>query len=171
MAQPHSATNVPYVTLYNEINNGAKFSTASGKINAYDVSIDSPQPGVNAAGTKYGGYVDPYPAYSFSLQFDGFHDNSDPTRPLLLMTTQPKYHTHSWMSANPWLFGDLFEHTVQISVPDAKARGINDGDWVKIIGEVGTVRVTSNGDLKVDSRYCPPLQRLVPSVRRSREHR
>jgi len=142
--------------LYSEINSGAKFSTPSGKINAYDATIDAKQAGVNLAGTKYGGYVDPYPAYNYSLQFDGFHDNSDPTRPLLLMTTQPRYHTHSWMALNPWLIGDLFEHTLQISVPDAKARGINDGDWVKVIGEVGNVRVQAT----VTSRLTPGICHL-----------
>ena len=160
MAKPGSATNVPYVTLYNEINTGQKFLTASGKINAYDPTIDSTKPGVDPAKTKYGGYVDPYPAYAYSLQFGGFHDNSDPTRPLLLMTTQPKYHTHSWMSANPWLTGDLFEHTLQISVPDAKARGINDGDWVTIVGEVGNVRVQAT----VTSRLTPGIVHLYKGI-------
>jgi len=156
MPTPGSGPNVPTVACYNEIQKGTGFATPSKKINAYDATIDASLPGVNLAATKYGGYVDPYPAYNYKLQFDGFHDNSDPSRPLLLMTTQPPGHTHSWMSQNPWLKDDLYEHTLQISVCDAKARGIADGDWVLITGDNGVARCKAT----VTSRLTPGVVHL-----------
>ena len=64
------------------------------------------------------------------------------------------------MNQNPWLIGDLFEHTLQISVSDAKARGINDGDWVNVIGEVGTVRIQAT----VTSRLTPGVVHLYKGI-------
>jgi len=156
MPTPGSAANVPTVACYNEIQKGTGFATPSKKINAYDATIDAKLPSVNLAATKYGGYVDPYPTWNPALQFDGFYDNSDPNRPLLLFTTQPPGHTHSWMSQNPWLKGDLYEHTLQIGVSDAKARGIVDGDWVTITGDNGVARCKA----QVTARLTPGIVHL-----------
>jgi anaerobic selenocysteine-containing dehydrogenase len=55
------------------------------------------------------------------------------------------------MTNNPWLKNELWEHSVQLSVPDAKARGIKDGDLVSVIGDAGTAHMTAT----VTSRLTP----------------
>ena len=76
---PNLAT--PYYGFYNEIQTGQKFPTTSGLIQAYNDVFAT----TDLTKTKYGGYVDPYPAYTYKLQFEGFHDNSVSNRPLLAL--------------------------------------------------------------------------------------
>jgi anaerobic dimethyl sulfoxide reductase subunit A len=121
--------------LDGQINKGVPFSTKSGKINAYSDYLAQGEEFLKT--TKYGGYVDPYPVYRTDLQIGGFHEANAPDRPLHCHTPQPRYHTHSWMADNPWLKDELYQHTVLLSVPDAKARGIKDGDMVRIYSDVG----------------------------------
>jgi len=141
----------PTYAFKTEIVDGKGFTTtSSGKIQAYNDYIAKGTDFLKT--TKYGGYIDPYPAYNYPLQFGGFHEKGVDDRPLVLMTTQPKYHTHSWSVNNPWLKNELWEHSVQLSVPDAKARGIKDGDHVAVIGDEGWV---THMTATVTSRLTP----------------
>jgi anaerobic dimethyl sulfoxide reductase subunit A len=143
-------TGTPTFAFKSEIVDAKGFTTtSSGKIQAYNDTFAKGTDYLKT--TKYGGYLDPYPAYNYPLQFGGYHEANMNDRPLVLMTTQPKYHTHSWMTNNPWLKNELVEHSVQLSVPDAKARGIVDGDMVSVIGDMGTSHMRAT----VTSRLVP----------------
>jgi anaerobic dimethyl sulfoxide reductase subunit A len=142
-------TSPPYVNGADEVNKGKKFQTASGKLNAFDEDLAKPLAELKK--TKYGGYVDPYPAYRPELQFGGYHDANAGDRQLVCFTPQPRYRTHSWMSANPWLKDELYQHAIVMSVPDAKARGIMDGDLATVTSETGVTRVPA----AVTSRLIP----------------
>ncbi len=140
----------PYVALDDEINKGKKFQTQSGKIEAYSNYLAQGAEFLKT--TKYGGFIDPYPAYRPELQFGGYHDPDAKDRPLLLMSSHhPRYRVHSWGYRNPWLTDELYEHRAVMSVPDAKARGINDGDPVRAYGDAGEIRIRAS----VSSRMIP----------------
>ncbi len=125
----------PPIQLYDEIVKGKPFPTQSGKINAYSDSLGKGEEFVKT--TKYGAYIDPYPAYHPEQQFGGYHDPAAKGRPLTVITSHPKFRKHSWHFRNPWVTDEIYEHTVRMSVPDAKARGIKDGDLVRMYSDVG----------------------------------
>jgi anaerobic dimethyl sulfoxide reductase subunit A len=140
----------PYFALGDEINKAKPFPTKTGKIHAYDDDLAKGSDYLKT--TKYGGFVDPYPAYHPELQFGGYHDPDAKDRPLTLMTNNhPRYRVHSWNFRNPWLTNELFEHNIALSVPDAKARGINDGDMVRVVSDVGVTQLVAS----VSSRIIP----------------
>lgn len=58
--------------------------------------------------------------------------------PLQLLTPHPKNRVHSELYLVPWL-REVEEHRVWIHTRDAKARGINDGDEVRVFNDRGTV--------------------------------
>ncbi len=65
-------------------------------------------------------------------------DHPDVDRfPLFLLTSYPRYRNHSTFWNVPWLRGDCYRHSVWINVADAAARGIQDGDLVKVFNDVG----------------------------------
>ncbi len=142
-------TTPPYVALDAEINKGKKFLTPSGKIQAYDDDLGKGLDYLKT--TKYGGFLDPYPAYHPELQFGGYHDPNAPDRPIVCFTPQPRYRTHSWMAANPWLIDELFQHAVVLSVSDAKAAGVKDGDMAVVSSDVGKTKMP----VAVTSRLLP----------------
>jgi anaerobic dimethyl sulfoxide reductase subunit A len=149
----------PYVIASDEINKGKKFPTPTGKLNAFDEDLAKPLEELKK--TKYGGYVDPYPAYRPELQFGGFNDANANDYPLVCFTPQPRYRTHSWMSQNPWLKDELYEHAIVMSVPDAKVRGINDGDLVTVSCIVANAVESYIGKTRVPAAVT---SRLIPGA-------
>ncbi len=138
--------------FYNEIQKGVPFPTATGKINAYSDYIAQGEAFLKT--TRWGGFLDPYPAYHPEKQFGGFNDPGPNVAkyPLVVMATKSRWTTHSWMSQNPQLKGELYEHVVELSVPDAKARGIKDGDLVRVQGftsQSNTVQLTASVTAKL----------------------
>jgi anaerobic dimethyl sulfoxide reductase subunit A len=132
----------PPVQLHDEIVNGKPFPTESGKINAYSDYLAKGEDFLKT--TKYGGYIDPYPSYHPEQQFGMYYDLAANDRPLTVITSHPKFRKHSWHFRNPWVTDELYEHTVRMSVPDAKARGIKDGDMVRVRSDVGETIVKAS---------------------------
>ncbi len=58
---------------------------------------------------------------------------------------------HSALFGVPWLNGDCYRHSCWISVADAKARGIKDGDLVRVYSSVGEMIIPGY----VTSRIIP----------------
>jgi anaerobic dimethyl sulfoxide reductase subunit A len=58
--------------------------------------------------------------------------------PLLLVTTHSRKRVHSTFDNVPWL-RDLESHRVWLNSGDAAARGIRDGQRVRIYNQIGTV--------------------------------
>jgi anaerobic dimethyl sulfoxide reductase subunit A len=141
----------PKVALSDNMQKGVKFPTDSGKINAYSEYLAQGEEFLKT--TKYGRALEPYPAYVPEKQFQGFHDVEPEIgdRPLVYMNTKARYVTHSWMTTNPWLLDDIYEHVIELSVPDAKARGIKYGDIVRIDSLYGAIQ----GRASVSARLTP----------------
>jgi anaerobic dimethyl sulfoxide reductase subunit A len=71
--------------------------------------------------------------------------------PLHLLTPHSRYRVHYLFWNHPWLKGDLYRHRVWINVADAKARGVREGDLVRIFNDRGEVRIPAY----VTSRVMP----------------
>lgn len=57
--------------------------------------------------------------------------------PLMLLSCYPRYRNHTTFWNIPWLRGDCYRHAIWMSVADAQARGIKDGDLVRIHNDKG----------------------------------
>jgi anaerobic selenocysteine-containing dehydrogenase len=72
---------------------------------------------------------------------------------LVLITPNSYYRSHSSGFNNPYLHGDCYQHRVWISPYDASARGISDGDQVRVFSDVGELNINA---------YVTP--RMTPGV-------
>jgi len=126
-------------------------TTPSKKIEVYCDMLSDPK---KAAATKWGndyGYTGacfgkigpgagPIPKYVENLEYT-IYDPKSNDYPLLLITPQSYYRSHSSGFWNPLLHGDCYRHAVWISVADAKVRNISDGDLVKVYSDVGEMMI------------------------------
>ncbi len=71
--------------------------------------------------------------------------------PLYLLTSHSRYRVHYLFWNHPWLKGDVYQHRVWINVADAKARGIKEGDLVRVFNDRGEVEIKAH----VTSRIMP----------------
>jgi len=71
--------------------------------------------------------------------------------PLILLTTESSFRTHSAYFTNPLLNGDCYRHACWISTADANARGIVDGDLVHVYSNKGEMVI----EAYVTSRIAP----------------
>jgi anaerobic dimethyl sulfoxide reductase subunit A len=72
--------------------------------------------------------------------------------PLTMMSPHSRYRGHSCMGSNSLLVDEVYRHACWISVTDAKARGIKDGDLVRVYNDKGQMAVT---EAYVTSRIVP----------------
>jgi anaerobic dimethyl sulfoxide reductase subunit A len=80
----------------------------------------------------------------------GFEEAQNSTYPLQLITPHYLRRAHSSLDSNPWL-REAFTQEVFMNSIDAKARGIQDGDAIKVFNEYGTVL----RNVKVTERIIP----------------
>ena len=81
----------------------------------------------------------------------GMEDPLTEKFPLYLLTPHSRYRVHYLFWNHPWLRQDVYHHRVWMSLADAKARGIRDGDWVRVFNDRGEVRIRAY----VTSRIMP----------------
>ncbi len=136
-------------------------TTPSQKLEVYSEILSSPE---KAATTKWGndyGFTNvcfgkigpgagPIPKYVEDLEYT-VYDPKSHNYPLLLITPQSYYRSHSSGFRNPLLHGDCYRHAAWISVADAKVRGISDGDLVRAYSDVGEMMIPAY----VTSRMTP----------------
>ena len=131
--------------------------TESGKIEFYSKALaQGPQylamnevpPG---SGKCYGGGNLPPMAQMTMGGRDTFYSKDAEKYPLLMSSPHSYYRMHSFLDNSPWLSGDCYRHAVWMSVADAKARGIRDGDLVKVYNDIGEVIIPAY----VTSRIVP----------------
>lgn len=140
----------PYMTcLENGIN---PFQTASGKIECYSSYVAE----TDLTKTKWRGQFEPMPTWRPAYMEgregeDSFYNPKAKDYPLSLVTPVSIYRQHSSNDNNPLLRDDCYRHAVWISAVDAKARGINDGDSVRVFNEFGEMIVSAY----VTSRMMP----------------
>ena len=114
------------------------FPTPSGKIEIYSEKLAQ----------RNDPLLPPIPMYI--EPWEGPHDELAKTYPLQLITTHCKRRTHSNMHNLPWL-RDLEPHVVWINPVDAKSRGIQHGDKVKVFNDRGALLI----EAKVTERIMP----------------
>lgn len=93
----------------------------------------------------------PIPAYQ--PMYRGM-DHRDVKRfPLFLLSAYPRYRNHTTFWNVPLLRGDCYRHAVWMNVADAKARGVKDGDFVRVFNDKGVAVVPTY----VTSRILPGM--------------
>jgi anaerobic dimethyl sulfoxide reductase subunit A len=114
------------------------FRTPSGKIEIYSRQIadmDDPM-------------IPPIPKYIET--WENLNDPLIEKYPLQLITTHPKLRVHSQFYNVPWLT-ELESQVVIINTSDAQARGIKDGDQIRVFNDRGEMIIPA----KVTQRMMP----------------
>jgi anaerobic dimethyl sulfoxide reductase subunit A len=91
----------------------------------------------------------PMPIYRPAVR--GMEDPLTEKYPLNLLTPHSRYRVHYLFWTHPWLREDVYQHRVWMSLADAKARGIRDGDLVSVFNDQGEARIRAY----VTSRIMP----------------
>jgi anaerobic dimethyl sulfoxide reductase subunit A len=140
------ATNEPLDGLNKQTREDKPFMTGSGKIELYSRYLaDESHRGKGRHYDAYGrlcGYIPsdwgsltPMAVYQHAVR--GMDDPMVKKYPLLLITPPCRYRVHSMFWTNPWLKDQVYQHRIWISLTDAKARGIKDGDLVAVYNDRG----------------------------------
>jgi anaerobic dimethyl sulfoxide reductase subunit A len=82
---------------------------------------------------------------------DTFFSEDTGRYPLLLSSPHSVYRVHSFLDNSPLLNSDCYRHAVWMNVSDARARGIKDGDVVRIYNHLGAMIIPAY----VTSRVTP----------------
>lgn len=130
----------PYVTFKKEINDPANnpFPTPSGKIEIYSQQlVDMKNPN-----------IPPIPKYIET--WESVNDPLAAKYPLQLITTHFKRRAHTQFDNIPWL-RELEPQAIKINTIDAQARGIKDGDLVRVFNDRGRMIIHT----KVTERIMP----------------
>ena len=80
-----------------------------------------------------------------------FYDPRTQNYPLILLTCESKFRTHSAYFTNPYLNGDCYRHACWLNPSDAQSRGIVDGDLVNVYSNRGEMVL----EAYVTSRISP----------------
>ncbi len=122
----------PTLPFADQITGGKPFGTASGKIEYVFSYLTTNDP----AGTAIGGPLDAMAMYHD--QPEGFYDPKVATYPLVKLDTHNRYRSHSAQDSDS-LLTENFRHSVWMNPADAKARGINDNDMVRVFNDAGQI--------------------------------
>lgn len=150
----------PYTGWDPQIKESKPFKTKSGKIEIFsDYIADKSNRGRGEHYDPFGRVMDnlpgdwndlqPMPVYKPSIR--GMEDPLTKTYPLNLLTPHSRYRVHYLFWTHPWLKSDVYQHRVWINVADAKARGIKEGDFVRVFNDRGEVLIKAY----VTSRIMP----------------
>ncbi len=124
------------------------YLTESGKIEFYSTLLaDESKRGkgrhYDAHGSLYQyipsdwGSLTPKAVYREAVR--GMNDPLVKKYPLLVITPPGRYRVHSLFWTHPWLKDQVYQHRIWISITDAKARGIMDGDMIAAYNDRGKV--------------------------------
>ncbi|MBI2919326.1 MAG: molybdopterin-dependent oxidoreductase [Chloroflexi bacterium] len=83
----------------------------------------------------------------------GMEDPAVARYPLMMLSCHSRYRVHSTFWNVPWVRGDCYRHAVWLSVADAKARGIADGETARVFNDKGEIRLPAY----VTSRLMPGI--------------
>ena len=141
-----------YVYLMNEYENGVPLKTKSGKIEFFSdfiaendlraakICVAQKQLGTNS--------IQPYPIWRKSPQ--GMLSPRVKDYPLYMVTPHSIFRQHTAYEHSLW-FRDEYRNSVWMSVADAKARNIEDGDKVRVFSDSGECHIPAY----VTSRMTP----------------
>lgn len=129
----------PFYPFKEQMEGKKPFSTPSGKIEFAPQPLRDPDfPRINFRGHGIGGAVPTqFPLVpEWKVPPDSFLADKAKEYPLYMLTPHSHFRQHSAQDNNPW-FQDEFRHAAWISLPDAKQRGIKDGDLVHVYSDKG----------------------------------
>jgi anaerobic dimethyl sulfoxide reductase subunit A len=129
----------PFAGFKEEIQGGKAFGTPSGKIEFYSETLADTEFGRKSFFNRcFGGSVPPIipPMAEWVPAWDGMYGKNAIKYPLYCLSPHSYFKQHSTQDNNPW-FLDECRHACQISVADANARGIKDGDLVRVYNDLG----------------------------------
>ncbi|MFC1933129.1 molybdopterin-dependent oxidoreductase [Chloroflexota bacterium] len=152
----------PFTGFDKQIKEGKPFETESGKIEFYsDYIAGETNRGKGEHYDTFGrlneslasdwGALTPISIYQDAVR--GMDDPMVKKYPLLMMAAHCRYRVHSVFWDSPWLRGQVYQHRVWISITDAKARGIKDGDLIQVYNDRGKAVMPAY----VTSRIMPGL--------------
>jgi anaerobic dimethyl sulfoxide reductase subunit A len=138
----------PYYTYKNTIERGENpfKGTESGKIEFYSqevaassgVTSDKIHRNVVANGRYGGGHLPPMAEMTMGGSAT-YHSKGIEKYPLLMSSPHGYFRIHTLLDNQPLLNQDCYRHAVWISVADAKARGINDDDLVRVYNDLAEI--------------------------------
>jgi anaerobic selenocysteine-containing dehydrogenase len=99
---------------------------------------------------KIGAAAGPLPVWYPGI-YGTFYDARTKNYPLVLLTCESRYRTHSAYFDNGLLNGDCYRHGCWLNPSDAQTRGISDGDMVRVFSNRGEMVV----EAYVTSRITP----------------
>ncbi len=122
----------PYVSFKKQIEDPKNnpFPTPSGKIEIYSQQLaDRGDP-----------LLPPIPTYL--EPWEGRHSPLASTYPMQLITVRCQRRAHTQFDTLPWL-REIVPNNAEMNPIDAKARGIKDGDLLRIFNDRGEIRITA----------------------------
>jgi anaerobic dimethyl sulfoxide reductase subunit A len=135
----------PFHSYRSFIDQGKPLRTKTGKIELYSYVIgDESQRGkfhLDGDGRIIDNLpndwrdLPPIPAYQ--PMYRGMDHRDVRQFPLFLLSAYPRYRNHTTFWNVPWLRGDAYRHAVWMNPADAKARGVKDGDLVRVHNNKG----------------------------------
>jgi anaerobic dimethyl sulfoxide reductase subunit A len=130
-------TGVPVPGYSTRLVNG--FATKSKKIEFFSQDLLDPTRNSVNNSVNNSIYNPVLPMAMYDIAKDDFWSQDTKQYPLFcLLGPHSHYRQHSAHDANPWL-NDEYRHACWISVADAKARTISDGDTVRVHNDTGEV--------------------------------
>ncbi|MFC1980034.1 molybdopterin-dependent oxidoreductase [Chloroflexota bacterium] len=139
----HPVIRVPlgeaYYPFKEQIEGKKPFDTPSGKIEFVPKELRDPEfPQKSFRGRCFGGSIPTqFPAVpEWKIPPDSLLSEKARTYPLYVVTPHSQFRQHSTQDNNPW-FRDECRHAVWLSVADAKARRVKDGDLVQVYNDKG----------------------------------
>ncbi|MBI2917987.1 MAG: molybdopterin-dependent oxidoreductase [Chloroflexi bacterium] len=135
----------PHVGFTEEVQGRRPFKTPSGKFEFSSGTLEDEgrrgQLQCDHLGRHYqdlaNDWRDMQPLAVYQPSIHGMEDSATRKYPLMMLTPHSRYRAHSTFWNVPWLRGDCYRHAVWLSVADASARGIMDGDRVRVHNEKG----------------------------------
>jgi len=136
-----------WVGFADQIQGGKPFGTKTGKIEVTNDWLKATNAVLNGEAAPYtpfptyGRYFPAFPSYMPPAR--GFHDPLTTKYPLMMLSSHTRYRNHSAFFMNPMLRGEVYTHELWLSATDAIARGISDGDTVRVYNDLGSMIMTA----------------------------
>jgi anaerobic dimethyl sulfoxide reductase subunit A len=151
----------PHHAYTDFIDRGKPLQTHSGKIEIYSYAIGDESQRGKLQVDDFGRLVDnlpndwrdlpPIPAYQ--PMYRGMDHGDVKQFPLFLLSAYSRYRNHTTFWNVPLLRGDCYRHAVWMNPADAQARGVKDGEMVRVFNNKGVAVVPAY----VTSRIMPGM--------------
>jgi anaerobic dimethyl sulfoxide reductase subunit A len=146
-----------HVFMKKNIETDAPLATDSGKIEFYSQWLANAdlKTAIHHGGKCFGnGSLPPIARYRHTPE--GVHSAKTKKFPMYMVTPHSLFRHHTAYDHNRW-FRDEFRNSVWMSVADAKARGIKDGDQVMVHNEVGQCMMPAYVTSRMTPGVCAVL--------------